>query len=135
MRKTIIYSGHAQEDAPHTEGVALMLYKEATKSLIEWESVSSRIITARFHTKVWKVTVIQCYAPTNEAEEECKTDFYERLQAVINNQARRDVLLMMGDFNAKISSDNTGRGADAASYHHLITGKFWFKLKTFNTQR
>lgn len=59
--------------------------------------------------KVQKVNVIQCYAPTNNAQEDCKTVFYGRLQAVINKQASRDVILLMGAFNVKIGSDNTGR--------------------------
>ena len=42
----IIYSGHTLEDDEHTEGVAIMMTEEATRSLMEWEPVSSRIIPA-----------------------------------------------------------------------------------------
>ena len=44
-------SGHIEEGAPHTDGVALMLAPEAHAALIGWEPVSSRIITAKFTTK------------------------------------------------------------------------------------
>ena len=77
--QTVLYSGHNHADAPHTEGVGFMLTKQAAKSLIGWNPVSSRIITASFHTKIGKATFIQCYAPTNEADDDAKADFYERL--------------------------------------------------------
>ena len=47
----ILYSGHEEEDAPHSEGVGLLLRKEAQKALIGWEARVSRIITACFKTK------------------------------------------------------------------------------------
>ena len=34
-----------------------------------WEPVSARIISAKFHSRQRNVTIIQCYAPTNMAEE------------------------------------------------------------------
>lgn len=70
--ESILYSGHPDEKAPHTEGVAFMLSKEAQRSLISWETINSRIITARFQTTQnrIKLQVIQCYAPTNNANEE-----------------------------------------------------------------
>jgi hypothetical protein len=51
----ILYSGHTEEGAPHTEGVALMLAPEAQRALIGWEPVNSRIITATFTTKKGKI--------------------------------------------------------------------------------
>ena len=106
----LLYSGHTEEDAPHTEGVALLLAPEAQRALIGWEPVSSRIITAKFATKQKniKLSVIQCYAPTNDADEEKKDDFYHQLQTVLDRQGAKDITILMGDFNAKIGSDNTG---------------------------
>ena len=46
--EVVLYSGHHEEDSSHTEGVAFMVTKEASKVLIYWEPISSRIITASF---------------------------------------------------------------------------------------
>ena len=44
----VLYSGHEESNAPHTEGVALLLKKEAQKALIGWEARGPRFITASF---------------------------------------------------------------------------------------
>ena len=86
-----------------------MMTEESAKSLIEWEPVSRRIITARFNSKGRKVTIIQCYAPTNTAEEEMKEEFYTMLQGIYDKVPARDMKIVMGDLNAKIGSDNKGK--------------------------
>ncbi len=111
---TIIYSGQA-EGQPHVHGVALLMSQEAAQSLLSWEPVSSRIITARFNSKGRKVTILQCYAPTNTADIADKEEFYEILQATIDKVPERDLKILMGDINAKVGSDNTNR--------ELIMGK------------
>nr|KAG5687084.1 hypothetical protein BaRGS_017102 [Batillaria attramentaria] len=77
--------------------------------------VSPRILSARFNSKGRKVTILQCYAPTNMADEEEKENFYEQLQAVLDKAPRRDLKILMGDLNAKVGTDNTDR--------ELIMGK------------
>ena len=106
----LLYSGHEDDTAPHTEGVALMLGKHAQKALIGWEAHGPRIIMAAFRTrkKKLKLNIIQCYAPTNDSEDERKEAFYSQLQSVIDKCPERDVTILMGDFNAKIGSNNTG---------------------------
>ncbi|VDP08277.1 unnamed protein product [Schistosoma curassoni] len=47
----LLCSGHEEENAPHTQGVALMLYKQAQNALMRWESHGPRIIKASFKTK------------------------------------------------------------------------------------
>ncbi|KAK6961292.1 hypothetical protein BgiMline_033987 [Biomphalaria glabrata] len=61
----LLYSGHRQE-ATHTQGVALILSKQAQRALIGWEAHGPRIITASFHTvqKRINLDIVQCYTPT-----------------------------------------------------------------------
>ena len=58
----ILYSGHEEEDAHHTEGVAFMLSHEAQNALINWEAAGPRIICASFKTKKEniKLNIIRC---------------------------------------------------------------------------
>ena len=68
-----------------------MLSKEAQKALVSWDPISSRIITAQFRTRHQriKLNIVQCYAPTNDADDAAKDDFYERLQATLNKVKKR----------------------------------------------
>ena len=105
----VIFSGHAEENHDHTEGVALIMSPKAAAALVEWQPISSRIITARFNSKGRKVSVIQCYAPTNNASDESKLAFYDKLQSVFTELPRRDIKILMGDMNAKIGKENLGK--------------------------
>ena len=105
---TIIYSGQ-EEGQPHTHGVALLMTPEAMQALLSWEPVSPRILTARFNSKGRRVTIIQCYAPTNIADIEDKVHFYEQVQSVMDRVPARDMKILMGDLNAKVGTDNTNR--------------------------
>ena len=102
---TILYSG---QEHHHVSGVALIVSKKLKKSLIEWHPVSDRIIVARFNSQHAKVTIVQVYAPTNQADDEIKDQFYECLQKTLDGIPRHDVLMVMGDVNAKIGDDNEG---------------------------
>ncbi|RXN14088.1 endonuclease-reverse transcriptase [Labeo rohita] len=145
--ETLLYSGHTEDGATHTEGVALMLSSEARCALIGWEPVSSRIITAKFATNKKKIQlyIIQCYAPTNESKEEEKDDFYHQLQTVLDRRREKDIIV--GDLNAKIGNDNMGyedvmgvhglgqmnengeRFADLCSLNQLVIGGSIFPHK------
>ena len=106
--ETLIYSGKDISDH-HEAGVGILLSKTAAKSLLEWEPVSDRIITARFSSRFQKVTLVMCYAPTNTTEEEIKENYYAQLQTVVDKIPNRDMLIIMGDMNAKVGSINTDR--------------------------
>ena len=55
-----------------------------------------------------KMTVIQVYSPTNNTSGEDKDTFYELLQKEIDAESLHDLLIVLGDANAKVGSNSTG---------------------------
>ena len=53
--------------------------------------------------------MLVCYAPTEDANAEVKDAFYDQLQTAVESVHAHDVLFILGDLNAKVGSDNTGR--------------------------
>lgn len=103
-----IYSGR-EEGEPHSRGVGILLSRRAKSSLMTWKSISDTIIVARFYTRVRPITVIQCYAPTEASEGDEKLNFYGCLSDIIRKVQKRDIIFLMGDFNAKLGSGNVGK--------------------------
>ena len=54
------------------------------------------------------MNVIQCYATTNDINHNNKDKFCERLQSIIAKCPRKDLVILMGNLNAKVGMDNTG---------------------------
>ena len=64
-------------------------------------------MSVRFQGKPFNITVIQAYAPTNNAEEGEVEWFYEELQDLLELTPRKDVFFIIGDWNAKVGSQET----------------------------
>ena len=62
------------------------------------------MISVRFQGKPFNITVIQVYAPTSNAEEAEVEWFYEDLQDLLELTPQKDVLFIIGDWNAKVGS-------------------------------
>ncbi|VDP56553.1 unnamed protein product [Schistosoma curassoni] len=119
----LLYSGHEEKNAPHTQGVALMLSNVTRNALVGWEFHGPRIMIASFKTKKEGITmnIIQCYAPTNYTNDDIKGQFYEGLQSIIEKCPRKDLTILMGDLNAKVGIDNTGY--EDIMGRHGLTGR------------
>ncbi|XP_056006724.1 craniofacial development protein 2-like [Ostrea edulis] len=105
----IAFSG--RQDDYHDRGVALIMTNDIRKTLIEWKPINERFLTARFYSTYAKLSVITCYAPTEVAEEEYKNIFYEKLQELIETTPRHDILVVLGNLNAKVGNENIGKEA------------------------
>ena len=60
-------------------------------ALMKQAPISKRIFTARFYSKYKKLTVVQAYAPTNDAMDEEKDEFYNQLQDTVSGCNRNDI--------------------------------------------
>ena len=81
------------------------------------------MISVNFQGKPFNITVIQVYAPTSNAEE--AEGFYENLQDIIELTPKKDVLFIIGDWNAKVGSQETPG----------VTGKFGLGIQNEAGQR
>ena len=83
------------------------------------------MIFVRFQGKPFNITVFLVYAPTNSAEEAEVERFYEDLQDLLELTPKKDVLFMIGDWKAKVGSQETPG----------VTGKFGLGVQNEPGQR
>ena len=83
------------------------------------------MISDLFQGKPFNITVIQVYAPTSNAEEAEVERFYEDLQDLLELTPKKDVLFILGDWNAKVGSQEIPG----------VTGKFGCGIRNEAGQR
>ena len=88
-------------------------------------SKNDRMISFCFKGKPFTITVIQAYAPTSNAEEAEVERFYQDLQDLLELTPKTDVLFIIGDWNAKVGSQETPE----------VTGKFGLGVQNEAGQR
>ena len=97
---TIISTTYGQESL-RRNGVAIIVHKRVQNAVLGCNLINDRMISVRFQGKPFNITVFQVYAPTSNAEETEVERFYEDLQDLLELTARKDVLFIIGDWNAK----------------------------------
>ena len=83
------------------------------------------MISVHLQGKPFNITVIQVYAPTSNAEEAEAEQFYEDLQDLLELTPKKDVLFIIGDWNAKVGNQETPG----------VTGKFGLGIQNEAGQR
>ena len=107
---TFIYSGLPSTDKTRTaHGVAMCMNKESThiwqESGAQWEAVNERILRIRIYCKPINITIIAIYAPVNpisKATKQVTDDFYHDLQQTYDKVLSNDIVLYIGNFNARV---------------------------------
>ena len=82
-------------------GVAIMVNKRIRNAVLRCNLKNDRMISVLFQGKPFNITVIQVYAPTSNTEEAEVEQFYEELQDLLELAPKKDVLFIIGDWNAK----------------------------------
>ena len=70
--------------------------------------VSSRLITIHLRAVPFNITTVQVYAPTSDYDDNEIEKFYDQLQNVIDQTPKKDILVVQGDWIAKVGKDTCG---------------------------
>ena len=92
------------QESLRRNGVAIIVNKRVQNAVLGCNLKNDRIISFCLQGKPFNITVIQAYAPASNAEEEEVEWFYEDLQDLLELTPQKDVHFIIGDWNAKIGS-------------------------------
>ena len=101
------YIYHCGKKSLRRNGVAIMINKRVLNAVLGCNLKNDRMISVRSQGKPFNITVIQVYAPTSNAEEAEVERFYEDLQDLLKLTHKKDVLFIIGNWNAKEGSQET----------------------------
>ena len=108
------YIYYCGQESLTRNGVAFTVNKRVRNAVFGCNLKNDRMISVHFQGKPFNITVIQVYVPTSNAEEAEVEWFCEDLQDLLELTPKKDVLFIIGDWNAKVESQETPG----------VTGKF-----------
>ena len=96
------YIYYCGQESLKRNGVAITVNKRVQNAVLGCNLKNDKMISVRFQGKLFNITVIQVYAPTSNAEATEVEQFYEGLQDLLELTPKKDVLFIIGDWNAKV---------------------------------
>ena len=119
------YIYYCGQESLRRNGVAIMVNKRVPNAVLRCNFKNNRMISVHLQGKPFNITVIQVYAPTSNSEEAEVEWFYEDLQDLLELTPKKDVFFIIGDWNAKVGSQETPG----------VTGKFGLGVRNETGQR
>ena len=101
----VFFSG--KEDK-HEHGVGFLVHKDIVNTVTECHQVSSKLITICLRAVPFNITIVQAYTPASDHDDNRTEEFYDQLQNVIDQTPKKDILVVQGDWNAKVGRDACG---------------------------
>ena len=101
------YIYYCGQECLRRNGVAIIVNKRVQTAVLGCNRKSDLMTSVSFQGKPFNITVILVYAPTSNAEEAEVKRFYEDLQDLLELTPKKDALFIIGDWNAKVGSQET----------------------------
>ena len=84
------------------------LFIDILNTVMGCHQVSSRLITIGLRAVPFNITIVQAYAQTSDYNDNEIEQFYDQLLNVIDQTPKKDILVVQGDWNAKVGKDAYG---------------------------
>ena len=97
------------QESLRRNGQAIIVNKRIQNAVLGSNLKNDRMISVCFQGKPFSIIVMQVYAPSSNTEEAEVEQFYEDLQDLLELTPPKDVLFIIGDWNAKVGSQETPR--------------------------
>ena len=98
------YIYYCGQESLRRNGVAIMVNKRVQNAVLGCNLKNDRMISVHLQGKPFNITVIQVYASTSNAEEAEGEQFYEDLKDFLELTPKKDILFIIGGWNAKVGS-------------------------------
>ena len=113
------YTYYCGQESLRRNGVAIIVHKRVRNAVLGCSLKNDRTISVHFQGKPFNIIVIQIYTPTTNAEEAEFEWLYDELQDLLELTPKKDVLFIIGDWNAEVGSQEIPG----------VTGKFGLGTK------
>ena len=111
----VIYSGGEL----HERRVAIILDKKKGDCVHGYWQLSDRVIIVKLNESTRNISIIMVYAPTGESTEEELEELYECLENAKAQCKAQELLIIMGDLNAKVGKEKEGQSYNVIGKHSL----------------
>ena len=101
------YIYYCGQESLRRNGVAIIVNKRVQNAVLGCNLKKNRMIFVNFQGKPFNIMAIQAYAPTSNTEEVEVEQFYEYQQDLLELTPKKDVLFIIGDWNAKVGTQET----------------------------
>ena len=108
------YISYCRQESLRRNGVTIMVTKRVRNAVLGCNLKNDKMISVCFQGKPFNIMLIQVYALTSNAEEAEAERFYEHRQDLLELTPKKDVLFIIGDWNAKVGRQEIAE----------VTGKF-----------
>ena len=98
------YTYYWGQESLRKDGLAIIVNNRVWNAVLRCNLKNGRMISACFQGKPFNITIIQVCTTANNAEEAEVERFYEDLQDLLELTTKKDVLFIIGDWNAKVAS-------------------------------
>uniref|UniRef100_A0A8D8Z4U1 Craniofacial development protein 2 n=1 Tax=Cacopsylla melanoneura TaxID=428564 RepID=A0A8D8Z4U1_9HEMI len=102
----VYYSGST--NGKYVHGVGVIMHKSVANHVTNFVPVNERVLLIQINASPVNMNIIQVYAPTTEYSDEHIQEFYNHIDTLIKNLPKHEMLVVMGDFNAKIGKGREG---------------------------
>jgi hypothetical protein len=100
---TIFYSG--TENDNHENGVGFLINDSILSNMKKFTAINERLCIIQIQGKIWDIALLNCYAPTEDKNNDAKSKIYERLEDAYESLPGNTVNIIVGDLNAQIGRE------------------------------